>query len=204
MITIKREAESSFIIKKSKFLGFACRAENELQVQSILEQRRKKYFDATHNCYAYILNSGASRYSDDGEPQGTAGQPMLEILKRSGLTGVIVISTRYFGGTLLGAGGLVRAYSKSASDTLEAAQKVELIPSSVYLCGFSYEVWAKAENKLKKAGYTFEDINYSDKVAVTVCVKNGYENNFLELIGNVSLGQISPEFIETKLLEINI
>jgi uncharacterized YigZ family protein len=202
MKTLKQESESSFTVKKSKFLGLACRVQSEQQAMSMLEQRRKKHFDATHNCYAYILENGTARYSDDGEPQGTAGQPMLEVIRRSGLTNVIVISTRYFGGTLLGAGGLVHAYTKSASDTLENAQRIELSPFSIYRCGFTYETWAKAENILRKAGCALVDIEYSDNVSLTICVKSGSENNFLELVRDLTLGQEIPKFVETKLTEI--
>lgn len=202
MITIKGSAESSFIVKKSKFIGFAVRVEDESGAQCELEKRRKQYYDATHNCFAYVLENGVMRYSDDGEPQGTAGLPMLDVLKRSGLSNVLFICTRYFGGTLLGAGGLVRAYTKSAADTLGAAQKIELIPCSLFRCPFSYGVWAKAEKALGDLGYVFEDITYEDGVSAVVCVTSGREEAFAEHVNSLSLGKTRPEPLGRKMAEV--
>ncbi len=202
MITVKCITETSFTEKKSKFIGLALRAESERQALLEIEKRKKQRYDAAHNCWAYVLESGVMRYSDDGEPQGTAGLPMLDVIKKSGLSDVLVISTRYFGGTLLGAGGLVRAYTRSASETLEAAPKVRLIPCSLYKCSFPYGVWAKAENVLVGAGYTFEDITFTQDVTADVCVTAGGEDAFLELIKNVSLGKSVPELLCHKLKEM--
>jgi uncharacterized YigZ family protein len=201
MITIRGSAETSFIVKKSKFIGYAVRAGSEPEAQSEIEKRRKQHYDATHNCFAYVLENGILRYSDDGEPQGTAGLPMLEVIKRSGLTDVLFICTRYFGGTLLGAGGLVHAYTKSAADTLSAAQKVELIPCSSFKCAFSYGVWAKAEKALIDAGYVFEDVAYADGVTAVVCVLSGKEDMFIEQVKSLSLGKTAPVFLGRKLTE---
>lgn len=202
MITIKEKTETSFIEKKSKFIGLAVRVSTEAQALTLLEQRRKQHYEATHNCYAYLLENGAMRYSDDGEPQGTAGIPMLEVLKRSGLSDVLVICTRYFGGTLLGAGGLVRAYTKITADTLKAAQKVELLNCSVYKCIFSYNVWAKAESVLRDSGYIFEDVTFADGVTAVICVTAGNEGAFAEHIKNLSLGKTVPEVSGQRLIEV--
>jgi uncharacterized YigZ family protein len=202
MITIKGSAETDFVIKKSKFIGLAVRVASETEAQSAIEKRRKQHYDATHNCFAYVLENGVMRYSDDGEPQGTAGLPMLEVIKKSGLSDVLFICTRYFGGTLLGAGGLVRAYTQSASDTLAAAQKIELIPCSIFKCTFSYGVWAKAEKVLGDAGYAFEDITYADDVAVTVSVLAGKEQAFKEQVQSLSLGKTAPALLGQKLAEV--
>ncbi len=204
MITIKGKTETSFTEKKSKFIGLAVRVSTEEQALFDLEQRKKQHYEATHNCYAYVLENGAMRYSDDGEPQGTAGIPMLEVLKHSGLSDVLFICTRYFGGTLLGAGGLVRAYTKSAADTLQAAQKVRLISCSVYRCSFSYSVWAKAEGVLLDSGYIFEDIKFTDVVCTAVCVAAGDEDAFIEHVNNLSLGKTIPELIGQKMIEVPI
>lgn len=204
MITIKDRIETSFTEKKSKFIGLAVRVSTEQQALFELDLRKKQHYDATHNCYAYVLENGVMRYSDDGEPQGTAGIPMLEVLKRTGLSDVLVISTRYFGGTLLGAGGLVRAYTKSAADTLEAAQKVKLAPYNVFKCVFQYNVWAKAENVLRDADYIFEDITFTNDVSAVMCVAAGSEETFTDLIKNVSLGKTTPEHLGQKLIEVPI
>jgi uncharacterized YigZ family protein len=204
MITIKDRIETSFAEKKSKFIGLAVRVTTEQQALMELEHRKKQHYDATHNCYAYLLENGAMRYSDDGEPQGTAGIPMLEVLKRSGLSDVLFICTRYFGGILLGAGGLVRAYTKSAADTLHAAQKLKLITCGVYKCVFPYGVWAKAESVLRDLGYILLDITFTDVVGAAGCVAAGSEAAFIEHIKNLSQGKTIPEPAGQKLIEVPI
>jgi putative IMPACT (imprinted ancient) family translation regulator len=129
---------------------------------------------------------------------------MLEVLKRSGLSNILFICTRYFGGTLLGAGGLVHAYTKSAVDTLAAVQRVELIPCSIFKCSFSYGVWAKAEKALGDAGYAFEDVTYTDSVEASVCVTSGREDAFAEHVTSLSLGKTQPELIGQKLTEVPV
>ncbi|MGI5850321.1 MAG: IMPACT family protein [Christensenellales bacterium] len=204
MITLKGTSETSIIIKKSRFLGLACRIDDEQQAQTILMQRRKQYYNATHHCYAFRLENGQMRYSDDGEPQGTAGLPMLEVIKSLGLSDVLVICTRYFGGTLLGSGGLVRAYTKSTSDTLDAAQKVTLIPGSIYECRFSYATWARAEKSLSEAGYIIDNILFSDDVVARICVAGGNEGQFEDFITNVSLGKTIPLPLGQRLIEHSV
>ena len=201
MITLKGSAESTVVIKKSRFLGFVCHIDTEQDAQRTLALRRKEHYDARHHCFAYILSSGVMRYGDDGEPQGTAGLPMLDVIKKTGLSDVIVISTRYFGGTLLGAGGLVRAYTKSAAQTLDAAKKIELVPCSVFHCTFSYNTWAKAETLLSE--YIIDDIQYADNVIVTLCI-TGDKGRFTELVTSVSLGQTTPVLCGEKLTEREI
>lgn len=201
MITIKGSPETRIIIKKSKFLGIACRIDNEQDAQRVLEKRKKQHYDARHHCFAYVLENGVMRYSDDGEPQGTAGLPMLEVIKKSGFSDVLIISTRYFGGTLLGTGGLVRAYTRSAVETLEAAQKVELVPCNIFSCTFSYNAWAKAEKQLLDAGYLLDDVQYSSDVYAKICVIDGHEDAFNHHITNLSLGQITPIHIGQKQTE---
>ena len=113
--------EASFTEKRSEFLGHVCPVESEEEARAFVAEMKKKYYDARHNCWCYIIRNGAERYSDDGEPQGTAGIPMLEVLRRQNMTNCVCVVTRYFGGVLLGAGGLLRAYTKSAKDALDAA-----------------------------------------------------------------------------------
>ena len=114
--------ETEFTEKRSRFIGHVWRVETEEEAREKIAEMKSKYYDARHNCWCYILREGnVTRYSDDGETQGTAGQPMLEVFKREGVENVCCVVTRYFGGILLGTGGLVRAYTKSAKDTLEEA-----------------------------------------------------------------------------------
>ena len=116
-----QDAESEFTEKRSRFITHLYKVETEAEARARIEEMKKKYYDARHNCWCYLLGGSVVRYSDDGEPQGTAGQPMLAVFQREHVTNVLCVVTRYFGGILLGAGGLTRAYSKSARDALAAA-----------------------------------------------------------------------------------
>ena len=113
--------EAEFVEKRSSFLGHVRFVETEDAAREFINEMKKKHYDARHNCWCYIIRGGAVRYSDDGEPQGTAGLPMLEVFKREGVENVVCVVTRYFGGVLLGTGGLLRAYTKSAKDALDAS-----------------------------------------------------------------------------------
>ena len=114
-------SQTEFVEKRSRFIGHVWRVESEEEARARIEETRKKHYDARHNCWCYIIKDGPVRYSDDGEPQGTAGQPMLNVFQREDVVNVCCVVTRYFGGILLGAGGLVRAYTQSAKDALDAA-----------------------------------------------------------------------------------
>ena len=116
-----QSSETTFVEKRSEFIGHVWRVESEEEARTHIEAMKKRYYDARHNCWCYIIKDGPVRYSDDGEPQGTAGQPMLNVFQREGVENVCCVVTRYFGGILLGAGGLVRAYTQSAKDALDAA-----------------------------------------------------------------------------------
>ena len=113
--------ESEYVEKRSRFLGHVRPVRSEDEARAFVAEMKKNYYDARHNCWCYLLKDGPERYSDDGEPQGTAGIPMLEVFRREGVTNLVCVVTRYFGGVLLGAGGLFRAYTKSAKDALDAA-----------------------------------------------------------------------------------
>ena len=202
MITVRGFTETTLIIKKSRFIGLVCHVSSEADILQVLDDRRKQHRDARHHCFAYLLEDGAMRCSDDGEPQGTAGLSMLEVLKRSGLTDVLVVCTRYFGGTLLGAPGLVRAYSQSAADTLDAAPRGTLMPCSIYDCTFDFAAWARVQTPLSKAGFIINDVSYADAVRVRFLIHEGSEDRFLEQMRNLTLGQIVPEYQKTQLVEI--
>lgn len=116
-----RTAQAEFVEKRSTFIGHVWPVDSEEQARAHIEEMKKKYHDARHNCWCYLIKDGPVRYSDDGEPQGTAGQPMLAVFQKEGVTNACCVVTRYFGGVLLGAGGLVRAYTQAAKDALDAA-----------------------------------------------------------------------------------
>ena len=168
-MTVKDRGIAEIVEKRSRFIATVIPIENEAQALEFLDSMRRKYWDATHNVYAYITReNNIERYSDDGEPSGTAGVPVLDMLKKEGLTNIAVVVTRYFGGTLLGTGGLVHAYSKSAKAGVEAAGRLEMI-----LCGelnieCDYALLGRIQNELHKwetiDGYT----DYSDKVKLSL------------------------------------
>ena len=201
MITIKGRTETSVVIKKSRFIGLACHAHDEAQAKEIIEARKKEHYDARHNCFAYVLEDGVMRYSDDGEPQGTAGLPMLDVIRKNGLANVLIICTRYFGGILLGAGGLVRAYTQSAADTLAAAPKAERIPCRVYTCAFSYTDWARAEKTLTDAGYILDDTNFAGDVTAAFFVLDGQDDAFAAHVTQLTLGRTLPVLMGEKFIE---
>ncbi len=204
MITLKQENESTLIIKKSRFIGYVGRVNCEDDALGAIEQRRKLHYDARHNCFAWLFEDGTMRYSDDGEPQGTAGLPMLEVLKKSGVQNVLAVCTRYFGGTLLGAGGLVRAYTQSTAQTLNDAPKVELVPCSVYSCEFDFAVFSRVQTPLQNAGYLFDDITYAASVTALISVVSGNEDAFLKHVQNLTQGQTIPKLIGQRRMSVDI
>ncbi|MBR6525124.1 MAG: YigZ family protein [Clostridia bacterium] len=171
--TLKQRADDQFIVNKSRFIGYAAPCQSEVEALAFLKQIREKHKDATHNCYAYIIgrNMGIMRYSDDGEPGGTAGMPIIETMKKVGVTDCCVVVTRYFGGILLGAGGLVRAYRKGCVVALNAAQVVNMIPSTRFLMEVPYPVWDKVRYAMKDMPLQLEDTAFSTAVEATILVR---------------------------------
>lgn len=204
--TISEAAMSELVIKKSRFYGQLFPAESFEQAQEILEQVRKKYWDATHHCSAMILGKDREfmRCSDDGEPQGTAGIPMLETLKQSGLTDVLAIVTRYFGGTLLGAGGLVRAYTAGVSEAVQAAKKILRQPHLVFAMEMPFKLWGKAESQVIRAGYSVKVLSYTDIVSVQAYAGMEEEERFTKLILEISSGTVVPQKIGEEYVDMKI
>lgn len=172
-ITLAKAAEAEIVEKKSVFIAYAARATTEEEAQAIIRARSKQFADATHNVYAYYLRGGAiARYSDDGEPQGTSGIPTLNVLKMSGADDLCVVVTRYFGGTLLGAGGLVRAYSAAARAAIEAAGIVAFDRFIVLQVSCGYSEYQKLQYELEKLRAIVDDVQYGAEVTVTFAVKH--------------------------------
>lgn len=171
--TLRQEAADEVIINKSRFIGYACPCEAEEEALAFLQKIRTKHKDATHNCYAYIIgrNAGIMRYSDDGEPGGTAGLPMMEVLKAQGVVNCCVVVTRYFGGVLLGAGGLVRAYTQGTVIALKAAQVVVMEPSQRYLCEVAYPLWDRVTHALKAMPVQLVGSEFTTAVGFTLLVR---------------------------------
>ena len=187
-------SQDEFIVNKSRFIGYGCPVETEEEALKFLNEIRTKHKDATHNCYAYIIgsNMGIMRYSDDGEPGGTAGLPIIEVLKARGVTNCVVVVTRYFGGILLGAGGLVRAYSQGAAAAVNACGVGVIHPTARYIMEIPYPSLGRVEYFLKSQPVIVEDKAFSDAIVMTLIVKNEDEEKFVEDIISATDGKIEP------------
>jgi len=167
-IRIEKNETCEITEKKSRFIAYLAYVTTEEDAQNFISQIKKKHYDARHNVYAYILNSGGKKYSDDGEPSKTAGYPILEMLENEGVTDVVCVVTRYFGGTLLGTGGLIRAYTKSAKDCLEKAGVKKMILCDVLSLTFDYAYLSKIEHMLKTENLVTKDKTFLENVTLTV------------------------------------
>ena len=188
------ESETEFTEKRSRFIGHLKRVETEADARAYIEQMKKKYYDARHNCWCYVLHEGGVvRYGDDGEPQGTAGQPMLNVLQREGVENAVCVVTRYFGGVLLGAGGLTRAYSKSAKDALDAAGKAPMALWSRLRVNVPYPLFERLGRLIEAHGGVTEGSDYGADVSVTLRPPKEGVSAFSAGLTELSNGAISPE-----------
>ena len=198
--TLMKRGCDEFIVNKSRFIGYGAPAETEEEALAFLAEIRKKHADATHNCYAYIIgrNMGVMRYSDDGEPGGTAGMPIIEVMKNRGVVNACVVVTRYFGGVLLGAGGLVRAYTQGAVTAIDACGIGVMHPTARYMMDVSYAMLSRVEYFLKSAPVIVEDKDFSDVITLTLLVKCADEDKLLADLTQLSEGRLEPmRFDET-------
>ena len=192
--TLAAPCEEEQVIKKSRFIGRLFPVASEQEAQEKLAAIKKKHWDASHNCSAFVLGQRGelTRCSDDGEPQGTAGVPMLEALKRSGLSNVLAVVTRYFGGTLLGAGGLIRAYTGSVARCIEVAKREEHRPVSVFGAEIPHKLWGKLGAQLASRGFLVRDVEYAQHVRFVIDAPVGREEELRQLFLELSGGQIEP------------
>ncbi len=192
--TVRQEAHVEFEEKRSLFLGHAIRTDSEEEAQAWIKQHKKQYQDATHNVFAYLLQGGTvARYSDDGEPQGTAGMPVLEAIRKSGVSNACVVVTRYFGGTLLGAGGLVRAYSHTASLAIQGAGIITYEPYAEYelTCGYSeYQKYA-----VLLSGVIIDSTDFGAEVTVRFAVKRTEAEALTQKIIETGYGKDLPRLM---------
>lgn len=166
-LTVQAEGQDEFIEKKSRFIGSCRPVKTEQEALDFIAALKTKYWDASHNVYAYILReSGVQRFSDDGEPQGTAGIPVMDTLKKSGVTDVVVVATRYFGGILLGGGGLIRAYSHTATIALEAARKVTMRECLLLSASCDYSLYGKVQGVIPECGGVIDDTEFLENVTL--------------------------------------
>lgn len=192
-ITLAKEASAQFEEKRSLFIGYAKPTTTEEEAQEFIAKIRGQHKDATHNVFGYSMKGGIlARYSDDGEPQGTAGMPVLDVIRKSGVDDATVVVTRYFGGILLGAGGLVRAYAAAAKMALDAAGIVSYESYTELSLACSYSDHQKLSAELPKFGAILDDTIYADNVTLKFAVKDEIADAVMGKIREMSGGKLSP------------
>ncbi|MBQ2382774.1 MAG: YigZ family protein [Oscillospiraceae bacterium] len=182
--------EDEFYEKKSRFIGRVWPVETEEEALEKIQQMKKQHYDATHNCWAYIIRDGAVRFSDDGEPGGTAGMPMLQVLQREGLYNVVCVVTRYFGGILLGAGGLVRAYTKGAKIAVDAAGKSMKRVWTVLYVPIPYNFYERVKLEVTAFGGLIRDTQFGMDIELEILMPEAQAQPFLDKLTDMSSGII--------------
>lgn len=208
-LTIKHNIEAELVEKKSKFIANLFYIENQKQAEDIIKQTKKKYYDARHNCVAYRVVDGDSiieKSSDDGEPSGTAGAPMLNILQKNNLCNILVIVTRYFGGILLGTGGLVRAYSEATQKSIEKSEKIEMILGIEMEAKVEYSEYEKFKYYCQKNQIKIEKSNYSEKIICKIALENNKKDQIIKdyktkKINLEELTEINKKIIEKSIIK---
>lgn len=200
--TIRLEASDEFVERRSRFIGHAKPVKTEEDAISFLNEMRQKYWDASHNTYAYLLrDSGIQRYSDDGEPQGTAGIPILEVLIKAGLTDAVIVVTRYFGGTLLGKGGLLRAYSHGASIAVKKAQVLTMRQCLLAELCCDYSQYGKIVSLIPDCGGVLDETEFTDTVRLGFHITDTDMNKFQKELTEATSGQIAAKITGEKFFE---
>lgn len=195
--TILNRGEAEIVEKKSRFIATVCPVKSEEEAKAFIAEMRKKYWDARHNVFAYQIGerNEIQRSSDDGEPQGTAGKPVLDVLIGEDIKNTVVVVTRYFGGTLLGTGGLVRAYGRSAKLGIEDAGIARVKHYKEYLISTDYTTARKIQYEITKGEYILKDTLYTDKVDFIILLDRDNETEFIEAVNNISMGKAEVQVI---------
>ncbi len=197
--TLRAFGSAELIERKSRFLGYAMPVKTEEEALSFLQKIRSEHRDAKHNVYAYqIANGNLMRYSDDGEPQGTAGLPVLDVIRKNAFTDAILVVTRYFGGILLGTGGLVRAYSAAAKAAVQAAQIVTYVPYSVCKLYCSYAEYPRLESDLARLSVRIDQVDYAEEISLTLAMPSVQYNPFCDHIKEITGGKRVPVLLGTR------
>ncbi|MFP7734108.1 YigZ family protein [Priestia aryabhattai] len=204
--TVKQEGSHEITIQKSRFICHMKRVTTEEEAQQFIQNIKKQHWNATHNCSAYLIGERDQfqKANDDGEPSGTAGVPMLEVLKKRGLKDTVVVVTRYFGGIKLGAGGLVRAYGKSVSEALNELGIVKRTLMAVMHTNVDYTWLGKLENELRSSVYLLKEIHYADMVEIETFVEEAQTEAFSEWMTELTNGQADIRAGETTYLEEDV
>ncbi|SUP42117.1 YigZ family protein [Veillonella criceti] len=202
-ITISEEHRIEYIVEKSRFIATAIPCTTEVEAQAAIARITKEFWDATHNCTAYALGprQEQQRSSDNGEPSGTAGKPMLEVLKKTGITNTLIVVTRYFGGIKLGAGGLIRAYSHSAAEVIHNAPKTLHAPRQLVAITIDYGLYGAVERYLQDENYYYET-NFTDTVTITIYVEPKRLTQLETRLANLTSGQHNWTLLDEKLVAL--
>lgn len=205
-LTVNKYGSEEIIIQKSRFIGYIKRVETEDAAQDFIKDIKKKHHDATHNCSAYLIGKydEIQKANDDGEPSGTAGVPMLEVLKKQQLKDTVVVITRYFGGIKLGAGGLIRAYGTTTSEAIKKTGVVKRQRMQGYAVTIKYPLLGTVENGLRNSEHIIESINYLESVEIIVYVNVNNLDSFLDWITNITSDQAVIKDVDQKYVEINV
>ncbi|MBB5173772.1 YigZ family protein [Texcoconibacillus texcoconensis] len=204
--TVKGYGEHEIVIQKSRFIAYVQRVTTEEDAQAFINDIKKKHWNATHNCSAYMIGEQdhIQKANDDGEPSGTAGVPILEVLKKRQLKDTAVVITRYFGGIKLGAGGLIRAYGSSTTEGINATGVVERRLVQTLSVKVDYGWLGKLENELRNSRFRLKNIDYAEQVIFHSYIEDGDEDAFREWITNLTNGQATIEDGEHSYLEIDV
>lgn len=202
--TINGYGEDEVIINKSKFIGYSSPINTEDEAIKFIESIKTRHRDATHNVFAYVLGeeSNIQRFNDDGEPSGTAGIPVLEVIKKENLRNLVVVVTRYFGGIKLGGGGLIRAYTKGAKIAIDAGIIVDMTIHKMVKIILPYTLLGKTENYLNLNGFKTEEILYNEDVEIYLYVSNSIIDNFNKDIMNITNGNADISYDDEKYLPL--
>ena len=206
-LTIKEISRSEYTEKRSRFIGVAIPCRTEEEALSHISAIKTEHWDARHNCYAFVVDDGkTSRFSDDGEPHSTAGKPILEVINGKELKNVLVVVTRYFGGVLLGTGGLVRAYTTAAKDALENGVTVEMIPCTVLKIQCEYTDHQTLLRLLEKSGANIKSTDFAENVTLTFALRDSDSENFSKNLTETFSARLETQEIGTELVpfEVNI
>lgn len=200
--TIKTDAVSTLVVERSKFISHIKRVDSREQAEEFINEIKKEYWDARHNVYAYALKNGESRCTDDGEPSGTAGMPTLDVILKQGYSDVVIVTTRYFGGILLGTGGLVRAYSKSAALALEQAGSVQVCECALYKVEVDYSLAQSFERFLKDNDCFIKNKEYAQNVTIDYFTRAEKSAEITQKITNHFSAKVNPEYIKNSYEEL--
>lgn len=197
--TVEKEAYDEFTEQRSKFIGYVKPVTTEQEALDFINEKRQKHWDATHNVYAYVLREGQQqRYSDDGEPHGTAGVPTLDVIVKSGLTDVVVVVTRYFGGILLGAGGLVRAYTKGAKIALTAGNIITMESCVMSRLKCDYNQYGKISGLVPSLGGVIDNTKFTDAVDIEYHIAPENYETLQKQLADFTCGTVISEIFDEK------